>query len=384
MNRRNQNALAIFFFYCLIINTLIAQQSTNKTPLFTSGQNGYKSFRIPAIVTSTEGSLLAFCEARKEHGDAGDIDLMMRRSTDNGMSWSDPVTIWDDKNNTCGNPCPVVDEMTGEIFLLLTHNRGDDNETEIITKKSNGTRTVWVTSSMDDGLTWSKPKEITKTTKNPDWGWYATGPGNGIQIKNGPRKGRLIIPSDHSYDDPNGNVRNGPYEYGSHVIYSDDHGKTWELGGTIRPKVNECQMVELADGNGTLLMNMRSYFGRNRRTHSISYDGGVTWTSPVDVDELVEPVCQASILRYQWPDDANKSVIAFLNPASAGRVRHNLSLRFSYDEGKTWPMIRTIHAGPSAYSSMTKTKDGKLALFYEAGEENAYETMVFQLVEVLD
>src|SRR5690606_36815942 len=118
---------------------------------------------------------------------------------------------------------------------------------------------------------------------------------------NGPRAGRLVVPCDHSYDDPQGEVRGGPYEYGAHAIYSDDHGRTWQLGGVIRPKVNECQVVELADGNGTLLMNMRSYFGRARRTHALSYDGGESWTFPEDAPALVEPVCQASILRYSWP-----------------------------------------------------------------------------------
>src|SRR3546814_8184239 len=90
------------------------------------------------------------------------------------------------------------------------------------------------------------------------------------------------------YDDPNGKVRGGPYEYGAHAIYSDDHGQTWKLSEPIRPKVNECQVVELADGNGTLLMNMRSYFGRASRPHALSYDRGVTWTAPEDAPQLVE------------------------------------------------------------------------------------------------
>ncbi|XOV91606.1 MAG: exo-alpha-sialidase [Bacteroidota bacterium] len=378
----NTHVLKVFLLTSILsINLLNGQTQDHQTKLFVSGENGYNSYRIPSIITTQKGTLLAFCEGRKEPGDAGDIDLLMRRSTDNGLTWGNPITIWDDKSNTCGNPCPVVDEETGVVWLLLTHNIGTDKESDIITKKSEGTRTVWVASSDDDGLSWSKPKEITKTTKDPSWGWYATGPGVGIQIKEGPRKGRLVIPCDHSYDDPNGNVRNGPYEYGSHSIYSDDHGKTWQLGGTIRPKVNECQVVEVADGNGTLLMNMRSYFGNFRRTHSTSYDGGITWTKPVDVDELVEPVCQASLLRYQWHEDEEKSVILFLNPASAQRIRHNLSLRASFDEGKTWPRIKTIHAGPSAYSSMSKTRDGKVALFYEAGVENPYESLICEILD---
>nr|WKN34514.1 sialidase family protein [Tunicatimonas sp. TK19036] len=366
------------------MHSVLAQSSdsSNQVDLFTSGEQGYGSYRIPAILTTPSGTLLAFCEGREEAGDAGDIDLLLKRSTDQGKTWSEQQVVWNDGANTCGNPCPVVDEETGTIWLVMTHNLGDDGESEIIRKEAESTRTVWVCSSEDDGKSWSEPKEITSTTKDPEWGWYATGPGVGIQIKHGPHKGRLVIPSDHSYDDPNGKVRNGPYEYGSHAIYSDDHGQTWQLGGVIRPKVNECQMVELADGNGTLMMDMRSYFGRNRRAHAISYDGGQTWTDPADAEALVEPVCQASILRYQWPEGDQKSKILFLNPASADNgKRHNLTLRMSYDEGKTWPGIRTIFPGPSAYSSLTRLTNGNIGLLYEAGEESAYEKIIFQVVE---
>lgn len=341
---------------------------TGKMELFKSGESGYDTYRIPAIVTTNEGTLLAFCEGRKDHGgDAGDIDILLKRSEDGGATWSSQQVIWDDETNTCGNPCPVVDEETGDIFIVMTHNLGTDHESDIITRKAESTRTVWIAKSGDDGQTWTKPVDITATTKKKEWGWYATGPGVGIQIKHGPLKGRLVIPSDHSYDDPEGNVRGGPYEYGAHAIYSDDHGKTWQLGEPIRPKVNECQVVELADGNGTLLMNMRSYFGRACRTHAISYDGGVTWTAPEDAPTLVEPVCQASILRYSWPDGEG-SVLLFLNPASTSK-RHNMAIRASYDEGKTWPVIKTLFTGPSAYSSLGKLPDGTILCLYEAGEE---------------
>ena len=350
--------------------------------VFVSGEHGYQHYRIPSLLSTPKGTLLAFCEARKRPGDAGDIDMVLKRSSDGGRTWSDQMIVWDDAGNTCGNPCPVVDEETGTIWLVMTHNLGDDKEVDIIKKQSAGTRTVWVCSSQDDGLTWTKPVNITETTKDPSWGWYATGPGVGIQIKHGPHEGRMVIPSDHSYDDPEGKVRNGPYEYGSHIIYSDDHGKTWQRGGNIRPKVNECQVVELADGNGTLLMNMRSYYGRNKRTHSISYDGGITWTSPKDVEELVEPVCQASILRYQWPAKDKKGVILFLNPASSeNRVRHNMMLRASFDDGKTWPFLKSLYPGPSAYSSLAILKDGSIGCFYEAGDKGPYERILFQKID---
>lgn len=347
--------------------------------LFQSGSQGYEQMRIPALIKTTDGSLLAFAEARKEAGDAGDIDLVCRRSSDQGKTWSEVFIIWDDEENTCGNPCPVVDQETGTIFLLMTHNWGQDREREIINGSAQSTRTVWICQSNDQGISWSRPREITAQTKNPDWGWYATGPGIGIQLQNGPRAGRLIIPCDHSFSRKD---NRGGFEYGSHVIYSDDHGQTWQLGGVIRPKVNECQVVELNDGNGSLLMNMRSYFGNNLRTQSKSYDGGISWTVPQDVPDLVEPVCQASLIRFS-PLNQPRSLLVFANPASSMN-RHNLSVRGSHDEGKSWPLIRTIYPGPSAYSSLTKLSDQQVGLLFEGGKENPYQFIYFTTVAISD
>jgi len=262
------------------------------------------------------------------------------------------------------------------IWLLMTHNDGRDKESAIKAKKGFGTRTVWVSRSNDYGETWEKPEEITKSVKDPSWGWYATGPGVGIQIKHGPRRGRLVIPCDHTYDEPGGNLRGLPVEYGSHVVYSDDHGRTWKLGRAIRPKVNECQVVELADEKGALLLDMRAYFGKGRRARSISRDGGETWSAPGDQAELIEPVCQASILRYTWPDEHGRGRILFANPADEKR-RRNMTVRLSYDDGKTWPVSRTIHAKDSAYSCLTVLPDMEIACLYERGEQHANEKITF-------
>lgn len=372
---------SLFSLVTLLCTAFPVRAQTTAKPdtmgLFVSGTDGYKSYRIPAIITTNKGTLLAFCEGRKNSAaDAGDIDLLLKRSTDGGRTWSAQLVIWNDSTNTCGNPCPVVDEITGAICLLMTHNLGDDKEGDIIKKMSRSTRTVWISRSTNDGLTWSVPEDITATTKKKEWSWYATGPGIGIQIKNGAHKGRLVIPCDYNYDDSTSIPKQGPAGTGSHSIYSDDHGATWKLGGTITPKMNECQVVEVADGNGTLLMNMRSYFQHNCRAQAISYDGGITWTGPVDVPALVEPVCQASIIRYTWPVKKAKSCMLFLNPASAKRM--NMTMRASYDEGQTWPVIRTLYAGPSAYSSMTLLPNGTINCLYEAGIKNPYETIVFE------
>lgn len=334
--------------------------------VFISGQDGYHTYRIPAVIRAANGALLAFAEARKSGGgDSGDIDLVLKRSTDGGRTWSAQQVVWDDAANTCGNPCPVLDTSTGTLWLLLTHNLGTDRERDIAARTAKGTRTVWVTNSQDHGVTWAKPVEITSTTKDPAWTWYATGPGVGIQIQSGAHAGRLVIPCDHNYDDPT----EQKHLSGSHAIYSDDHGRTWKLGGTIRPKVNECQVVELHDGAGTLLMNMRSNFGRNLRAQAWSKDGGMTWTSPEDAPALIEPVCQASVIR------AEPNVLLFSNPAAKTRV--NLTVRVSSDDAKTWRELAVLHEGPSAYSSLVALESGSAGCLYERGAKRAYEKITF-------
>lgn len=338
-----------------------------QTDVFVSGQDGYHTYRIPSVIKAANGTLLAFAEGRKSGGgDSGNIDLVLKRSTDNGRTWSKQDVIWDDADNTCGNPCPVLDETTGTLWLLLTHNLGTDRERDIAARTAKGTRTVWVAHSKDHGATWTKPVEITSATKDPSWTWYATGPGVGIQIKHGPHQGRLVIPCDHNYDDET----TKKHLSGSHTIYSDDHGKTWQLGGLIRPKVNECQVVELFDDRGTLLMNMRSNHGRNLRAHATSADGGLTWTAPTDAPGLVEPVCQASILRH----DAKK-LLLFSNPAAKTRIA--MTVRASRDDGQTWRDLAVLHPGPSAYSNLVTLTADEIGCLYERGEKRPYEKITF-------
>jgi sialidase-1 len=315
-------------------------------------------------VVSKKGTLLAFCEGRKtSRSDHGDLDLVLRRSTDMGKTWG-PMQLVHEEGGTAkvtiGNPCPVVDNDTGAIWLPFTRDNDD----------------VFMTHSTDDGMTWAKPELITKSVKKPEWTWYATGPGVGIQLRHGPHKGRLLIPCDHRSPVMGKQVTH------SHAIYSDDHGKTWKLGEPVAPYTNECQAVELPDGR--VLMNMRNYWGRDggqkerdtKRALAWSKDGGRTWSDLSFDDVLIEPVCQASLIRHSWPGEGKESRLLFSNPASTSQ-RHRLTVRQSLDEGKTWADSRLLHAGPAAYSCLAALPDGTVGCLYECGEKNAYETITF-------
>jgi len=351
-----------------------SSQQPQQTDVFISGTDGYHTYRIPSLLVTKKGTLLAFCEGRKKgRGDSGDIDMLIKRSKDGGKTWSNQQVVWNDEANNCGNPCLVVDQQTGTTFLLMTWNYGDDRESAIKKNTSKDTRRVWVSRSDDDGVTWSKPVEITDTVKRPEWRWYATGPGVGIQLQKGPWKGRLVIPCDHSVTAYSDN----PTGYNSHVIFSDDHGKTWKIGGVIRPQVNECQVVELADG--VLMINMRNY-DRSKTTRAIatSKDGGITWSNVTYDPVLVEPICQASFLRYTLFPEHDRNRLLFSNPAHAEKGRRrDMTVRISYDEGKTWPVARLLYSGPSAYSCLAALPDGDIACLYEAGQKHPYEKIVF-------
>ena len=361
-----QRILAIFIFS--LTAATMAQTNLESSVVFNERVDGYHTYRIPAIIVTTNGTVLAFCEGRKKsRSDTGDIDLLVKRSTDNGRTWSAQQLIWSDEENTCGNPTPVVDQATGIIWLLTTWNSGVDKEKEIDQRASRNTRRVFTITSADDGLTWSKPQEITASVKKQGWGWYATGPGNGIQLTRGPHRGRLVIPANHSErvaGSTNAATR-------SHVFYSDDHGKTWQLGGVEEEKTNESAIAELTDGS--LLHNMRSYHKKSRRAVATSKDGGLTWSSVKLDDALIEPVCQASLLRYTWPENGGKSRLLFSNPASVKREK--MTLRVSYDEGATWPVNRLIYDGPAAYSCLTVLPDQSVACLFECGKKNSYETI---------
>ena len=333
--------------------------------IFVGGQDGYHTYRIPSLMTTMKGTLLAFCEGRKtSRGDAGDIDLIVKRSVDNGSTWFPQPIVHEeggDAKITIGNPCPVQDRDTGVIWAPFCRNN----------------KRVFVTSSDDDGMTWSEPREITETVSETEWDWYATGPGVGIQLTIGEHAGRLVIPSDHRHDASYGN--------GSHMVYSDDHGKTWTRGQSVKPGANECQVVELDDGALMLNIRMQTY-NKGSRAVSVSKDGGETWGELTHDENLPGPICQASIINATTPED--KPVLLFSNPHSAGDPeakdkkkrkgkRINMTVKVSYDEGKSWPVARQVHPNASAYSCLTVLRNGEIGLLYEKGEGSQYNKITF-------
>jgi sialidase-1 len=340
----------------MIVAAILALQASD---LFVAGQDGYHTFRIPSLIVTTKGTLLAFAEGRKKgRGDAGDIDVVLRRSTDGGASWGPLQGVWDEADNTCGNPCPVVDAKTGTVWLPLTHNLGKDVESKIIAGTSAGTRTAWICRSDDDGATWTKPVEITKSVKRPDWTWFATGPGVGLQMKSG----RLVVPCDA--------VDLGGKRSYSLAIFSDDGGATWAAGDVVGDAWNECQVAELSDG--ALMLNMRNHLSMNRtRGVALSRDGGKTWGPATPDAALVEPACQASLVRASW--EPNR--LLFSNPAGAKRER--MTVKLSLDDGRSWPRSLTLHEGPAAYSCLAVLPGGRAACLFEAGDKQPYEKIVF-------
>ena len=339
--------------------------------VFSAGENGVHTFRIPAIVQTRSGVLLAFSEARwSDGGDTGDIDLVLKRSTDGGKTWGEMITVWDDEQNVCGNPCPVVDRRSGDVILLATWNLGCDKEKDIHDRTSVDTRRVFCLRSGDEGLTWSAPKEITGQVKKQRWTWYATGPCHAIQL----RDGRLVAPCNH------GVYRNGRAKgTSSHIIYSDDEGYTWRRGGNVGVG-NESTVVELSDGR--LMINMRNWVDGKKKSSgyvrlvSVSRNRGRSFGRWYREDALVEPVCQGSLISAS-------DLLVFSNPRDS-MSRKNLSLMISRDNGNTWAPGCVVTAGPSAYSDLVWMDEGTIGVLYEGGSRKAHEGIRFSRISLND
>ena len=336
--------------------------------VWTAGTGGYHTFRIPALEVTATGALLAFCEGRRDgSGDTGQIDLLLRRSDDGGRTWGPSRVIVTRPDMTCGNPAPVLDRHTGTIWLPVCMSRADGDEALI--RQGLAPRTVWVTRSDDDGETWANPVEITADVKRPGWTWYATGPCHAIQL----RTGRLVVPCDFR----SLHAETGAEARHSHVITSDDHGATWQVGGIVDIEgTNESVAVELADGR--VYINCRDQARRGRRIVATSGDGGSMFGSASFDDALIEPACQASAIRIPAWSSGHADAVVFANPASA--TRDTLTLRVGSPDAATWTAGRVLEAGRAAYSDLAIVPEGTVGdavvlCLYETGEATPYETL---------
>lgn len=346
--------------------------------IYKKGDNGFDTYRIPSLVQTPKGTILAFAEARKHsRSDTGDIDLVLRRSTDGGRTWGDIVTVWDDGANVCGNPAPVVDCTTGRILLLSTWNDGTDHERQIHDRTAKDTRRVYVLYSDDDGLTWSKPRQITSSVKKEDWTWYATGPCHAIQLQKGKHRGRIVVSCNH------GVFRDGkPDGSHSHLIYSDDGGETWAIGGDAGRDGNESTVAELR--NGDLMLNMRGPRSKNRaengscRLVAVSRDAGLSFGPKYYDRALTEPVCNGSIINYT-PRGKLTGTLLFSNPNHPAK-RKDMTVKISKDSGKTWKAAYKLCDIAAAYSDMAVLAGGDVAVMYETGEDTAYDRITFTVI----
>jgi sialidase-1 len=375
MSKTKSPAL-LAFSAALLLEPLAALHAATPTleriEVFSAGMNGIMLYRIPGVIVTTKGMALAYCEARKESSsDWGEIEIHMRRSTDGGKKWEPSKQVahsgsrlegnprkktGGEHEQTVNNPVAIVDHETGAIEFLYCVNYA-----RCFSMRSN-----------DEGVTWSKPVEITAAFEpfraKYDWKVIATGPGHGIQIKSG----RLVVPIWLAY----GQVGDhGPSAAGT--IYSDDHGKTWKAGEIAVPNAgefgspNETMLTELSDGR--VMLVTRSVSKPNRKLITIGPDGATGWSKPVFHDQLWEPTCMASIvahpskpgtLIFSNPHSLARDISGKETPAGRGK-RQNLSIKLSRDDGKTWPINKTLEAGPSAYSDLAVLPDDTILCFYE-------------------
>lgn len=327
------------------------------------------TYRIPSLVTSTAGTLLAITDIRYE--DASDvpgvIDMAVRRSTDNGDTWGSPITI---QTNHGGDACTVVDKTTGRIFIFYAYStnqgifgsNGDPNSPDTL-------RSRYVYSD-DDGLTWSPHVDLTAALYQPGDKSYWASAGTGIQLRNG----TLVIPI--------GVVRPGNFIYGA-LLYSTDHGETWNRSATNSfSSFDENTIVELNDGR--IMVNSRNHYGTGRRLVTYTSDLGTTWEPYTFDTTLIDPICQGNILRYTSTEDGyTQNRILFSNPASTSE-RKDGALRISYDEGQTWTYSKLYQTGFSAYSSLAITADGKIGLLYESDNYTKIKFKRFSLDDLTD
>ncbi|WP_254393185.1 sialidase family protein [Streptomyces buecherae] len=357
---------------------------------FRAGTDGYASYRIPALVVTDRGTVLAFAEGRvASSADWGDIDLVLRRSADGGRTWGPLQIVSRNGDGTAGNPAPVVIDG-GRIVLVQVHSAAGATEDRIRrgeVSPADGRR-VWVQHSDDDGATWSSPREITEHVKRPEWRWYATTPGHALLLRHGAHAGRVVVPANHSLP-PSGadSGTEGKYN-GGHDLLSDDGGATWRLGyvddnpdGYVN--VNETTAAQLPDGR--VYLNTRTDAAApGNRADAYSTDGGASLVKPFRPQAgLVTPVVQGSVLHLDRPGAPGGGTLLFSGPATPD-YRALMTVRASDDGGVTWRTAHTVDGLPAAYSDLARLDDDTVGLLYETGDFSAYSTLTFRRVPVED
>jgi sialidase-1 len=307
-----------------------------------SSKDSISCYRIPAIVTAPNGDVVVAIDERVPScGDlkwSNDINIVIRRSTDNGITWSNIETVVDfPLGKSASDPSMIVDKITNNIFLFYNY-MDLDNEKDVYY--------LHVVKSSDNGKTWSKPEDITSQIAKPEWknDFKFITSGRGIQTTSGKLLHCMV------------NLNNG-----MHVFGSDDHGKTWYFLDTPIQPADESKIVELADGS--LMVNARVNKKGLRYVHTSSSQGK-TWETKAD-STLIDPGCNASIIRYTSVKEGYKKNRLLFSNAKSEKDRVNMTIKISYDEGKTWSEGKTIYTGSSAYSSMTILKNGNIGLFFE-------------------
>lgn len=353
--------------------------------LFKSSQEqGYSCFRIPAIVKTVEGTLLAFAEGRVDNcGDAGDIDLVLKRSTDGGRTWGPLQVIDEGAGDTHGNPAPIVDTSTGRIVLATTYNTGRDDAQSCEVPCD---RSPHLQFSDDDGRTWSPPRDLSASIMPPHWNsWYATGPVHGIQLTHGRHKGRLVF-------GVNAETHDGTRVTHNHaaLILSDDGGDSWRIGavdtwpiaadGTFRQKPSEMTLVERADGSVYVSGREQDGTDLGHRDYAVSRDGGASFAAPFrTIPDLYTPQVQGSILRLRSADRDGYSRLLFSAPGDPDR-RRTMMIRSSWDEAETWDSAdrgKVVTTDWSGYSDMVAVSDDEVGLLYEGGAVDARDEIRF-------
>jgi sialidase-1 len=380
-----KSSLLLLISLSLTVAASAAGPFIEKLDLFKTGDDpAYKIYHIPGIVVTAKGTVLAWCEARKKGGDWDDIRILLRRSTDDGKTWSDPKSIADVPGPKTKNP-----------FSLLVKNVDPNDVTynnPVLIADRDGTvhmlfcleymRTFYQRST-DDGVSWSTPVEITgafeKFKSAYAWKVLATGPDHSIQL----RTGRVVVPVWLS----TGTGGNAHRPSVTATIYSDDQGKSWHAGEIAVPctdewiNPNETVAIELADGR--VMLNVRSESKAHRRLVTTSKDGATDWSAPKFDDALLEPICMGGIVRYSADKGGGKNRILFSNPHNLDRAdgkaepgknrdRKNVSVKLSYDEGQTWAVNKSVEPGPSMYSDIAVTHAGTILCFYGSGAKPGF------------